>query len=288
MKLALKLLAAWAAFALSIQLTGLLAHLFHLPINVPADSNPAILRALAFAASGAVLVLGIWPIARGLSAAAPLRIAVIALFLCLALGVNTILDGTIYTTSFNGAIASSMLFYCLLAVAVSVALGSLFGHSGHPSALARRHPVSLAGCTLLALLCWPFIYLFFGACIAPIVLPYYRSSAAIGMHIPPMPVILAVQLVRSLVFLSASLPLILLWKGSRSGLWFALGLAHSVAVGLFGLAGATFLPTVLRITHSAEITCDSFAYAGLLVLLFAASKPQTAPRSQPLGQSLPA
>jgi hypothetical protein len=41
-------------------------------------------------------------------------------------------------------------------------------------------------------------------------------------------------------------------------------------VGIFGLVAASFLPAVLRITHGVEITCDSFAYAGLLVLLFAA------------------
>jgi hypothetical protein len=47
-------------------------------------------------------------------------------------------------------------------------------------------------------------------------------------------------------------------------------MAHAFTVGFYGLVGATFLPMVLRVAHSAEIAGDSFAYAGLLVLLFAA------------------
>ena len=47
-------------------------------------------------------------------------------------------------------------------------------------------------------------------------------------------------------------------------------MAHAFTVGFYGLVGATFLPMVLRVAHSIEIAGDSFAYAGLLVLLFAA------------------
>ncbi len=128
-------------------------------------------------------------------------------------------------------------------------------------------------------LAWPIIYFFFGMCVSPIVVPYYNAGIA-GLRIPALSTILAVQLVRSVIFLAASLPFIALWKGSRRGLWLALGLAHAFTVGLYGLVGATFLPMVLRVTHSVEIAGDSFAYAGLLVLLFAAPatvKASTAP-----------
>jgi hypothetical protein len=72
-----------------------------------------------------------------------------------------------------------------------------------------------------------------------------------------------------------SLPLIALWKDTRRNLWLALGTGHAVTVGVFGLITANFMPPVLRLTHGVEIICDSFAYAGLLVLLFAAR--QSAP-----------
>jgi cytochrome bd-type quinol oxidase subunit 2 len=107
-------------------------------------------------------------------------------------------------------------------------------------------------------------------CVAPFVEPYY-TSGALGLRIPPMLTIFELQLFRSVVFLAISLPFIAMWKDSRRNLWLALGLTHAVVVGIYGLVGATFLPMVLRISHSLEITGDSFAYAGLLVLLFTAS-----------------
>jgi hypothetical protein len=111
-------------------------------------------------------------------------------------------------------------------------------------------------------------------CVGPIVVPYYNAGIA-GLKLPHLSLILELQLFRSIIFLAVSLPFIALWKGSRRGLWFALGLTHAVVVGIYGLIGATFLPWVLRITHSVEITCDSFAYAGLLVLLFSAPAAKT-------------
>jgi hypothetical protein len=81
-------------------------------------------------------------------------------------------------------------------------------------------------------------------------------------------VILRTQLLRSLLFLGSSLPAILLWTGSRRCLILALGLAHSVLVGLYGLSQAYWMPVPLRVLHSVEITADSFAYAYVLARLF--------------------
>jgi hypothetical protein len=36
---------------------------------------------------------------------------------------------------------------------------------------------------------------------------------------------------------------------------------------LYGLLGACWFPTVLRVAHSLEITADSFAYAFVVVML---------------------
>jgi hypothetical protein len=266
----LKLLAAWAAFGVAFVVGGLLDGVLHLRINLPVDHTPIPIRLLAFAAAGAVLVAGLWPLARGLAAGSQARSAVLAVFVFLALGANSIFDGAIYTSAFDGAFASSLLMYLLLAALLGSTLGWGFGGLSGATGFARHGVVSLGGRTILAFAAWPLIYMIFGAMIAPIVLPYYEGGVIPGLHIPPLPTILGVQLVRSLIFLASSLPLILFWKGSRRSLWLALGLAHAVAVGLFGMVAATALPAVLRVTHSAEITCDSFAYAGLLVLLFAA------------------
>jgi len=270
MKTLLKLLAAWVVFGVAFVAGGMLVWMLHLRVNVPIDHIAFYLRLLTFAAGGAVLVVGLWPLARGLAASTVARATVLGAFLFLALGTNTIFDGAIYSSSFDGSIASSLLTFLVLALLLGSALGAEFGGQGNATGFARHGVVALGGRAVLAFLAWPFIYLAFGAMIAPIVMPYYQSGVVAGLHIPPMQTILAVQLVRSLIFLASSLPLIVLWRGTRGSLWFALGLAHTVAIGLFGLTLANFLPAVLRITHSAEIACDSFAYAGLLVLLFAA------------------
>jgi hypothetical protein len=104
-------------------------------------------------------------------------------------------------------------------------------------------------------------------CVGPFVIDYYRQGA-LWWRIPPVDVILRTQLLRSLLFLGASLPVILLWAGSRRRLILALGLAHAAMVGLNGLSQAYWMPSVPRVLHSLEITADSFAYALVLVWLF--------------------
>ena len=270
MKSFLKLVAAWVAVGAAFAVGGLVDRALHLRMNLPVDHSAAYVRLVAFGVGAAVLVLGMWPLARGLAASGRARSGVLAVFLFLALGANTIFDGAIYTAAFDGALASSLLMYLMLAVMLGAVLGMGFGEAGNATGFAQHGVFTLAWRAVLAFLAWPLIYFFFGACIAPIVMPYYQGGAVPGLHIPPLQGIFAVQLVRSLLFLASSLPLIVLWKGTRRSLWIALGLAHSVAVGLFGLVVATFLPAVLRVTHSAEVWCDSFVYAGLLVMLFAA------------------
>lgn len=58
---------------------------------------------------------------------------------------------------------------------------------------------------LLLWLAWPLIHFAFGTLIAPIVMPYYNAGIA-GLRIPAPGTIVAVQMIRGLVFLAASLP----------------------------------------------------------------------------------
>jgi hypothetical protein len=111
------------------------------------------------------------------------------------------------------------------------------------------------------------IYFLFGLCVAPFVIPIYEAGV-IGLRLPPLDVIMRTQLLRSFLFLASSLPVILLWSGSRRRLILALGWAHTAMVGLYGLSQASFMPPVLRVLHSFEIAADSFVYAFILVWLF--------------------
>jgi hypothetical protein len=269
MKTAWKLNLCWLAFVTALIGYGLLAQLIHLPqIAVPGHTPPLVLF-LAQLAGGAILVLGLYPLARRLAGSAAARSAAMTAFLFLVLGVNGVLETRTFSHLLDGKVVSAVVFYGVLALLVGFALGASFGASGRPTGLARRGWLALSGRAIVAWLAWPVIYIAFGMAVAPIVVPYYKAGVA-GLSIPPMSTVIAVQLARSVVFLAATLLLIAFWKGSRRGLWLALGLAHAAVVGLYGLAGATFIPWVLRITHSVEITADSFVYAAVLVLLFTA------------------
>lgn len=290
MKTAIRLVLCWIAFIVALILGGFINQALHFRVGIlPGGATPQSLF-LAQLVAGAVLVVGLWPLARSLAAPAVLRAAAIVSFLLFALGVNGIIEARRFTNFLDRGISPAVIFYFCLAVVFGGALGLLFGGSGQPDGFPRRALVHWPWRIVCAWLAWPAVYLFFGACIAPIVVPYYNAGIA-GLRIPTLGVVITMQLIRSVLFLATSVFLMALWKGSRRSLWLALGLAHAFTIGLYGIVGATFLPMVLRITHSIEMTCDAFAYAGLLVLLFAArtatsKAPEAMIDSVPLPQPL--
>jgi len=269
MRTILRIAVCWVAFVAALLLSGVISGILHLPAAPMPGNTPPQTLFLAQLVAGLVLVVGIVPLSRGLAASVPLRAGAIANFIVLALGVNGMIEAKMFTHFLDNGIASASVFYGFLAVLLGAALGWSFGAPPPAAGLPHRSWLAWIPRVAAVWLAWPVIYFFFGACISPVVVPYYNAGIA-GLRIPPLSIILSIQLVRSVIFLAASLPFLALWKGSRRGLWLTLGLAHAFTVGLYGLVGATFLPVVLRITHSVEIAGDSFAYAGLLVLLFTA------------------
>jgi hypothetical protein len=269
MRTILRIAVCWVAFVAALLGSGMIGALLHLhAVTPPGGSSAQTLFPIQLVA-GLVLVVGLVPMARGLAAPTSLRAIALGSFILLALGVNGMIEARMFTHFLDNGIESASVFYIVLATIVGVALGWSFGAPSPATGLPHRGWLSWIPRVAAVWLAWPLIYFIFGACVAPIVVPYYNAGIA-GLRIPSLSTILAVQLIRSVIFLAASLPFVALWKGSRRGLWFALGMAHAFTVGFYGLVGATFLPMVLRVAHSAEIACDSFAYAGLLVLLFAA------------------
>jgi hypothetical protein len=289
MKTALKLAACVTVFAVSVLAGGMIIHLLHLPLaSMPPSNTSQQTHLLLCLVAGALLVLGVFPLARRLTGSFPLRWIALGSFLFLALGVNTMIEVAIFGNLLGGGVAAEGVQYFVQAVFLGAAVGFFFGTAEKIAGLQHRGWVAWTGRGIVAWLGFPVIYLVFGMCVAPIVVPYYQAGVA-GLHIPPISTILQTQLLRSVVFLASSLPLIALWKGSRRELWLALGLAHAVTVGIFGLTQATFMPGVLRIVHSLEITADSFAYAGLLVLLFrAGSREVASPAARNGSAQLPA
>jgi hypothetical protein len=110
------------------------------------------------------------------------------------------------------------------------------------------------------------VYLFFGTLVARITYGYYAEEVG-GLTAPGWDQILPVLFVRSLLFLAASLPVLVAWSRSRRGLILSLGFAMFVLVGAMGLIGGYWLPLDVRVYHGLEILADSFVYACVLVLL---------------------
>ena len=268
MKPILKILLCVIVSAVSLVVAGGLIHLLQLhPAQAP--GNPTVRAMLILGIlSKVVLVAGLWPLARSLAGSAGQRAGAFIAFLALATGTNTIIEASIFTNYVAHAIPAVAIMYASEALLLGLALGFLFGLDEPPNGLSHHDWPGWVVRAVAAWLAFPVIYLAFGMCVSPIVAPYYRAGIA-GLHIPALSIILETQLVRSAIFLLASLPLIALWKGSRNTLWLCLGLAHATVVGYYGLVGNAFFPPVLRITHGVEITFDSFAYAAVLVWLFA-------------------
>ena len=266
MNIVARLVGCWLAYVAGLLVFSVLVGVLKLHMNSPVPQGSRGMQFLLTLVSGAVLALGLFPMARGLAKGSGSRIAAVAGFLALALGVNTVIEASVFTTLMDGGVGGPAVFYGCIALALGISMGVLLGNDGEPMGLRHPGAVDWIGRGLIAWLCWPIIYFAFGMCVAPVVTPYYHSIS--WLRLPSLGTIVGVQLVRSVIFLASSLPLIALWRGSRRGLWLSLGLAHAAVVGGFGLAEATFLPASMRIAHALEITGDSFAYAGLLVMLF--------------------
>jgi hypothetical protein len=106
------------------------------------------------------------------------------------------------------------------------------------------------------------MYFVFGMMVAPFVAAFYRSDVSF-LVIPPLSTILPVQVLRSSLFLLASAPFLV------SGLVPARHLSsRSVSSTAISSVSARSLgcprPSV---SHSLEITADSFVYAAALVFL---------------------
>jgi hypothetical protein len=263
-----RIVLAGAAYGLGTVLAGILSPLLHLPaihLKLPTAASPSQALLLALAATPLLTVPLVW-LESGLAGTGWRRTLTLAALMFVALGLNTVIELMIFSTmvEVGGPLASlQTLPPCVLAAAV---IGS-----GKPHATAPRAPgFSAPGWTARLAVAWlsfPVVYLLFGMCVAPVVVPYYKAGLA-GFRIPDLEVIAEVQLIRSALFLAASLPVALLWKRSRLEFTGAMGLALSAAVGLFYMAQASYLPTTLRIAHSLEIVADSFVYAAVLAVLF--------------------
>jgi hypothetical protein len=263
MKLTGKILLSTLVLVVATMLAGAIVSALPLspPVSLPGTSPS--LPSMLF--GSLVLIVGVVPIASGLGGRFATRWLALGLMLYVVTGVNTVVELSIFGT--EGGHRYLLVFYFLCFVATAAALAMQYGSQQS----APQPPHLGAGQWLwrvaVAWLSFPVIYFLFGLCVAPFVIPIYEAGV-IGLRLPPLDVIMRTQLLRSFLFLASSLPVILLWSGSRRRLILALGWAHTAMVGLYGLSQAYFMPPILRVLHSFEIAADSFVYAFILVWLF--------------------
>jgi len=127
---------------------------------------------------------------------------------------------------------------------------------------------------LLAILSFPIVYLLFGMIVSPFVAGYYRESSY-RLAIPDIGTIMNVQLVRSILLLLATLPIMIAWFGNKIQLVVMLGIAHFVFVFSYDIVLAYQLPMNLVLTHAIEIFLDSMVYSWVIVKLLYSERSQS-------------
>jgi hypothetical protein len=272
----LKLLVAGAAFSAGLILGGMLTTLLRLPVpEMPAgvDGETAALYmfllsplpAAALALLSGALAGGVWA-----------RAGILALFLAITYTINTAIESLIFMTTgstasalFNVLTALPADLLCALAVAwlfKPPAGTPSFGAAARAS-FRRRSAGQWAWRLALAVVAFAPVYWLFGSLVYPVTREYYeqemfglRTTTGWGQLLP-------VLLLRSALFLAACLPAIVAWQRTPRSLWWRLGSALFITVGLVYMLAAYWMPAIVRIPHGAEIAADSFVHAALLVLL---------------------
>lgn len=251
---------------------GALISALRLPLPQLPEQADARTMGLCLILGSLALALGLAPLARRLRGTFTIRWLVLTLLCYICLGVNTPIEAATFTHL--GGMASIPVFSilpCLLFAAVMALLFQPVDKSDSFLSNARRFFESRtsgqwAGRIALAIAAFPLVYWTFGLTIAPAVKPYYEQGQ-FGLALPSTGTIILVQLLRSVLFLVAALPILIVGTAPRRHMVLALGLAFYVLVGLYGMIQTYWLAPTLLVLHNLEIFADSMVYALALALL---------------------
>lgn len=197
----------------------------------------------------------------------------LALFSWVSYGLNTYLEARIFTT-YEAASAYTLIMQFFATLLCSAAVAWLFAPLGRGKSLGvnaraflrRRRPSQWVWRFVATWLAFPAIYLLFGSFVQPHIIQYYQQQMA-GLTLPGWDKIIPALAIRSLLFLIATVPMLIYWRGTRSRLLVTLGIALFVLVGGLYMLQSYWMPTALRVLHSLEILADSLAYAAVTVNL---------------------
>ncbi len=274
------LLCSFAFFAGTI-IGGMIARLLGLnPPTPPAglDSNTLILYSLL---ATPLIALALLTVAQGLGGNFLTRAAMLSFFTWICYTVNTQLEASIFSTY-----AAGFWFAITDYFVASLFCGSLIAYLFSPknrgigfiaagrAFFGSRTTFAWIWHLIVAAVAFMPIYFIFGLMVVPFTSEYYRQNM-FGLSMPTINQILPILFVRSILFLLACLPIFILWQKSNLALFWRLGTALYILVGLIYMFISTWLPPYIRFPHALEILADEFVYAGVLVILLTKGKATT-------------
>jgi hypothetical protein len=271
-----KLLLCSLAFISGAIIGGLMAALLGLqqpPMPEGVDSSFAFLLLLL---ESPVMALALALVARGLAGRLLPRAPTLSFFTWVAYTLNTVIESLAFTTTTVAGALFTTVAFLVPSIFCGTAVALLFPSGEKGKSLAaiakeffgRRTVGAWVWRIAVAAVAFVPIYLFFGSLVAPITVEYYQQGMY-GLRQPSWDKILAVLFVRSVLFLLACLPIVVMWQRSKRSLFLSLGFALFVLVGFLYMLGAYYMPLNIRIPHTLEILADSLTYAGVLVVLLA-------------------
>jgi hypothetical protein len=271
-----KLLLCSLAFILGAVLGGTAAAVLGLQQPPMPEGVEPSLAFLLLLLESPVMVLALALVARGLGGRLLPRALILSFFTWVAYTLNTAIESLAFTTTtVSGALFTTVSFLVPSASCGTVT-ALLFASDENGKSLAtiarefldRRAAGAWIWRIAVAAVTFVPIYLFFGSLVAPITAGYFQQSMY-GLRQPDQDEIVVVLFVRSMLFLLACLPIVIVWQRSTQSLFLRLGFALFVLVGFLYMLGAYYMPLAVRIPHTLEILADSFVYAGVLVALLA-------------------
>ncbi len=271
-----KLLLCSLAFILGAILGGMIVSLLGLqppPMPEEVDGNLAFLILML---ESPLLALTLILIAHGLGGGLLIRAMTLSFFTWVVYTLNTTIESLAFTsTTVEGALFTTLSFL-LPSILCGTAAAWLFPPRERGRSLAdlvrsfinSRTSSAWLWRIAIATIVFVPIYLAIGSLVAPLTAQYFQENM-FGLVQPSQEKMLLILIVRSLLFLLASLPVIILWRRSKLTLFLSLGFALFILVGLLYMLSAYYMPLEVRLPHTLEILVDSFAYAGFLVILLA-------------------
>lgn len=270
-----KLLLCGIAFFVGMILGGIVTQILRMPtpaMPVGTDSSTVILYALV---TSPILAFALAILARGLSGSFITRALVLAFLTWIAYTVNTQLDAWLYIPD-SVSLSFALIDFGVSSLMCGAMVAWLFPSDekgeGLIAAVKKFSSSKSTGTWVwrlaLAAVAFMPIYYFFGLLVYPFTSEYYRQNMY-GLRLVGLELIIPVLFARSVLFLLACLPIIVLWQKSARSLFMRLGLALFILVGFVMLMSAYWMPLSIRVPHSLEILADEFVYAGVLVALLA-------------------